>query len=804
MSEISDIKIKRNPKTAGQARNVTEPESGPPPAVQHGHRFGWLEVDRSCVIVQADSAVEGILGRSEAELAGTSLHELALNWEEPQPQADSPGSTGSHTLREMEFARPDGSVAACLIGCLGIEPSQENHIRCIMIDLTERRREEEELRESREHLNNMLHSAPDLIYRLDPEGRIVFASDAFSLYGYDSARLVGCHMLDIIHPDDRENAARKIDERRTGERKTRYLEVRFLPGPDAPVKDGVLNRTFLVSAEGHYRVDETGKRFFSGTQGVAKDITERKAWEEELRSSQAELAAIFDSAPLFMALIDSRRQLRKINRAGAKSLGRTVMELMDKPWSEAFGCVRFSSPSGDCGDGQLCRDCPVGDVISRTLDSGQGYDRYEVLTTVMRRGERRDVSLLVSSTRVVIGGQMMVLLCFEDITERRQLEEQLQLRQRMDSLGTLAGGIAHDFNNLLTGIMGNISVLSMHPDRFSDIQRQCVRDAEKSCQRAGELIRQFQSLSGGFAAERRAVDLHEIGSEVFSLLDKTTDRLIQKTVDFKPGRFFVNANPGELNQVLLNLGTNAVQAIEEKGVSEGDQIHLRAALTLIGQGDPSGLTPGDYVHVMFSDSGAGMTPEVQRRAFDPLFTTKTKARKGQGLGLSMVYNIVVRKYGGRVYIESAPGRGAVFHIFLPAVEALFQEEEFEPDIMPTGDETVLVIDDEEVVQKFVTLILGNLGYKVLAAADGLTGLELFETHADEIDLVLLDLTMPRMSGATVFEKIAARRPEALVLISSGHNDEYVNENILSRAAGFLSKPYTAEDLARTVRQVLDA
>lgn len=804
MSDISDIKSKRNSKAEGKRKKAHKQDSGTTASVPPGHRFGWLEVDRSCVIIQADNAVAEILGRSGTELAGMNLHKLALHWEEQQPQAGSPGSAGSHMLREMEFLRPDGSVVICLIGCLGIKPSQENHIRCIMIDLTERRREEEELRESREHLNNMLHSAPDLIYRLDPAGRIVFASDAFSLYGYDSARLVGCHMLDIIHPDDRENAARKIDERRTGERKTRYLEVRFLPGPDTPVKNGALNRTFLVSAEGHYRVDEAGRRFFSGTQGVAKDITERKAWEEELRSSQAELSAIFDSAPLFMALIDSQRRLRKINRAGARSLGRAAPELIDRPWGEAFGCVKFSAPDGNCGDSRSCHDCPVGDIIGRTLDSGQGYDRFEALATVMRSGERRAISLLISSTRVLIGGQMMVVLCFEDITERRQLEEQLQLRQRMDSLGTLAGGIAHDFNNLLTGIMGNISVLSMHPDRFSDIQRQCVRDAEKSCQRAGELIRQFQSLSGGFAAERRTVDLHEIGSEVFSLLDKTTDRLIQKTVDFKPGRFFVNANPGELNQVFLNLGTNAVQAIEEKGVSEGDQIRLRAALTLIGQGDPSGLKPGDYVQVMFSDSGAGMTPEVQRRAFDPLFTTKTKARKGQGLGLSMVYNIVVRKYGGRVYIESAPGRGAVFHIFLPAVEALFQEEEFEPDIMPTGDETILVIDDEEVVQKFVTLILGNLGYKVLAAADGLTGLELFETHADEIDLVLLDLTMPRMSGATVFEKIAVRRPEALVLISSGHNDEYVNENVLSRAAGFLSKPYTAEDLARTVRQMLDA
>ncbi|MCE5270766.1 PAS domain S-box protein [bacterium] len=773
---------------------------GPPPEVHvQGHLFGWLELDQTCTILKADNAVAAILGRTETELVGARLPDLALHWAEQRPPEG--GHEQSHLLREMDFARPDGSPVICLIGCLSLE---QDRLRCILIDLTERRREEEELRESRAHLDNMLHGAPDLIYRLDTEGRIVFASGAFELYGYDRDLLLGHRMLEIIHPDDREHAARKIDERRTGQRKTRYLEVRFLPGPRSAIIGGSDNRVFLVSAEGYYLEDEQGRRVFAGTQGVAKDITERKAWEEELRSSQAELSAIFDSAPLFMALIDEKCRLRKINRSGARTLGRPLPELINRPWGEIFGCANYVEREVTCGCDQVCKNCTVGNVIRKTFDFGQGFDRYEVQTGVLRLGERRDVSLLLSSTRLIIGGQMMVLLCLEDISERRQLEEQLQLRQRMDSLGTLAGGIAHDFNNLLTGIMGNISMLSMQAGRLSEVQSQCVRDAERSCQRAGELIRQFQSLSGGFVAERRSVDMYEVGSEVFSLLDKTTDRLIEKAVDFKPGRFYVNANPGELSQVFLNLGTNAVQAIEEKGVSEGDHIRLRASLTLIGQGDPSGLAPGDYVHLTFSDSGVGMSLEVQRRAFDPLFTTKAKARKGQGLGLSMVYNIVVRKYGGRVYIESAPGRGSDFHIFLPAVEAILLEEEHETAELPGGSETILVIDDEEVVQKFVGLSLGNLGYKVLSALDGRTGLELFEKNEDGIDLVLLDLTMPRMSGATVFQKIIARKPEARVLISSGHNDECVDNGLVVRAAGYLSKPYTAEDLANVVRRVLDS
>jgi nitrogen-specific signal transduction histidine kinase/CheY-like chemotaxis protein len=392
-----------------------------------------------------------------------------------------------------------------------------------------------------------------------------------------------------------------------------------------------------------------------------------------------------------------------------------------------------------------------------------------------------------------------------DITVHKQLERQLEIRQRMDSLGTLAGGIAHDFNNLLTGIIGYLDILlNINNEGLSENQKEYIENALISCHRAADLVKQFQTLSKDSISEKFNIDLYEASTEVFGLLEKTTDKLIDKKIDFKPGEFYINTDPSELNQVLLNLGTNAVKAIEKRGIKKGDNIRIRAKEYSITGKDRTGLTEGEYVHIFFEDNGIGMPDKVRRQAFDPLFTTSDKStQKGLGLGLAMVYNIVTRSFNGSIDIETVEGKGTTFHIYLPKAPPLEQAEPKEIMGVVGGNETVLIVEDEEMVLNLAKEVLNNFGYNVLTALDGRQGMDIFNKNKEHIDLVLLDLTMPEMSGQTVLDKMLKINPDVKVIISSGHSQEDTRKGIFSKVKGYVSKPYKTKDLAQTVRTVLD-
>ncbi len=350
------------------------------------------------------------------------------------------------------------------------------------------------------------------------------------------------------------------------------------------------------------------------------------------------------------------------------------------------------------------------DYYPKELAAQYYADEQEVIRTGKSQFNREEPLIdsagrkgWLSTTQVPLkdtNGKIMGIVGIgRDITERKRLEEQLQIRQRMDSLGTLAGGVAHDFNNLLTGIMGYLDILlNINKDGLSESQEGYIENALKSCQRAADLVKQFQSLSKSTISKKTNIDLYEASTEVLNMLEKTTDKLIEKRIDFAPGEFYINANPSELNQILLNLGTNAVKAIEERGIKKGDNIRIRAKEYSITGKDRIGLTEGEYVHIFFEDNGVGMTDEVRRQAFDPLFTTSDKStQKGLGLGLAMVYNIVTRSFNGSIDIETVEGKGTTFHIYLPKALSLDEAEPKEVMGVVGGNETVLIVEDEEMV-----------------------------------------------------------------------------------------------------------
>lgn len=389
-----------------------------------------------------------------------------------------------------------------------------------------------------------------------------------------------------------------------------------------------------------------------------------------------------------------------------------------------------------------------------------------------------------------------------DISERRRLEEQLQLRQRMDSIGTLAGGIAHDFNNILTAIVGYADLLRITGSQFDVAQSRAVEGILTSCRRAADLVHGLQMLTRPDAGEVASFDLHLVAAEVFTLLSETTDRLIAKEMLVTPERFLVRGNASALYHALMNLGINAVQAIEQKGPQAGDRVSIDAQDVVVEQGGSPALPPGPYVRVTVRDTGTGMSPEVQRRMFDPLFTTKEKGeRKGQGLGLAMVYNIVVRQHHGLIDVESAEGSGTAVHLFLPRGDAAESRRAAPARPVVGGRETILVVDDEEEIVTLTREALRQVGYSVLTATDGREAVEIFAAHRDEVDLILLDRTLPSLRGEQVLREVLAVRPDARVIVSSG--DASVDLSAFPGARRLLHKPYGPTLLYEIIRDVLD-
>jgi two-component system, cell cycle sensor histidine kinase and response regulator CckA len=389
-----------------------------------------------------------------------------------------------------------------------------------------------------------------------------------------------------------------------------------------------------------------------------------------------------------------------------------------------------------------------------------------------------------------------------DLSDRRRLEEQLQLRQRMDSIGSLAGGIAHDFNNILAGIMGYTCLLAESPEKLGAEHTEYVANILHATQRAADLVHSLKSLAYPQPAEADSFDLFEVVTEVVQVLRATTDRVIRKESLVKPHSCLVRGNASNLYHALMNLGVNAVQAIERKGATAEDHVRFGAELCDIGLEHPLGLPAGRYVRITVSDTGVGMSDDVRNHAFEPLFSTGSKGdRKGQGLGLAMVYNIVVRQHGGAVNIETGGGRGCRFQLYLPSADELPLAAPSVAPTAPQGHERILVVEDEPQVARLTRTILERLGYEVLVAADGREAIELFEREQQEIHLVLLDRSLPGLRGDQVFEHLVALRPDLPVVVSSG--DAALAHESFPGAFRILQKPYAPALLGSVIREALD-
>jgi signal transduction histidine kinase len=388
-----------------------------------------------------------------------------------------------------------------------------------------------------------------------------------------------------------------------------------------------------------------------------------------------------------------------------------------------------------------------------------------------------------------------------DATERRRLEEELRQSQKMEAVGRLAGGVAHDFNNLLTAIQLYGQILLQDLDA-SDPRLELTRQILRAAERAADVTRRLLAFSRKQVVEPRVLDLNAVVTAADKLLRRLLGEDVRLRAVLAEGLGRVKADPGQLEQVILNLAVNARDAMPR-----GGGLTVETADVVLGAGDARAdaeVRPGRYVLLAVSDTGCGMGEEVRRRLFEPFFTTKGPGQ-GTGLGLAAVYGIV-RQSGGHIRVHSEVGRGAAFKIYLPAVEEAAPAEAPEEGApaAPPGAGTILVAEDDDQVRALTVSALRSSGYAVLEARDGEQAVGVCRTHAGPVDLLLTDVVMPGMSGREAAEAAKRLRPGLRVLFVSGYTDDaVVRHGVLRAEAAFLQKPFTAEALASKVRGVLE-
>jgi hypothetical protein len=440
------------------------------------------------------------------------------------------------------------------------------------------------------------------------------------------------------------------------------------------------------------------------------------------------------------------------------------------------------------------------DDVRRFLDQLQTSSKT-VPTTWRHRtksGRAADVELAVHD--IQYAGKNVQLAVLMDVTGRRELEEQLRQAQKMEAVGMLAGGVAHDFNNLLTIINGYTQLIlnTLRPD---DPNRHSAEQVMKAGERAAALTNQLLAFSRRQVLQLKVLDLNRAVSSLSMMLQRLIGEDIDLRLELRPETGRVNADAGQLEQVLMNLAVNARDAMPTGGTLTIETANVDLDETYAGR--HIAVKPGPYVLLAVSDTGSGMDEATKQRLFEPFFTTKPPG-KGTGLGLSTVFGIV-KQSGGSLEVYSEPGRGSSVKIYFPRVDQPISVEAAgrkRPSIR--GTETILLVEDDEMVRNLVNETLEREGYKVIGAADPLEAQRIAEAHRGKIQLLITDVVMPRLSGKELAKALVERRPDMKVLYMSGYTDSaIVNSGILQKEVAFLQKPFTPAALAAKVRDVLE-
>ena len=497
----------------------------------------------------------------------------------------------------------------------------------------------------------------------------------------------------------------------------------------------------------------------------------RRRAEEGMRESEERMRQIFAHVSDALFIVDDSGIILDANPAATTLTGKSLDDLRSTPLGDVL--PELDSPVDDMDDGHpRLTSLPAGTTGTRVLD--------------------------IQSARFAPGVRVYTV---RDLTKQRQLEEELAQSRKMDAIGQLAGGVAHDFNNLLTVIMSYSSLL-LGDIESTDPRRQDVQEISDAAERAAALTGQLLAFSRKQVMHTRPISINGVITGVEKMLRRLIGEDIELVTSLGDSLHLVNADPGQLEQVIINLAVNARDAMPN-----GGKLSIATSNAEVPPDSRRiGGSRSENGHVMLSvtDTGIGMTREIQQRVFEPFFTTKEQG-KGTGLGLATVYGIVTQS-GGEVHLHSQPNKGTTFRLFFPALATAAESVPAvaETSAAPRGDETVLIVEDDASLRALAARVLEASGYKVLLARNGVEALALCAGYQGKIDLVASDVVMPEMSGRPLVEKLAETRAETKVLFMSGYTDDDVmRRGVLDGRTTFLQKPFTATQFATKVRDVLD-
>ena len=677
---------------------------------------------------------------------------------------------GEDTGNEYRARRKDGySFPVIVYTSPIIRNGKPIGLRGVLVDISERKRSEEQIK-----LQAMvLDQIQDMVTVTDLDGVITYVNDAeVARMGYSKEDLIGRNVRIYGANTDPDGSQQEIIHQTRRQGHWRGQVVNY----------GADGREMIVDSRTRLVRDEKGQAV--AMCGIATDVTEQRKIENALRASERRLHEILDSISAGVIAVDpGELTIRYVNPAATALIGRPPETILGRP------CSEFMRPSG-----------PQDPSVDIARDWGQSRE----LELVAADGH--SIPVLQTVRKAFLGGAECLLKSFIDLTalkhaekEKQTLEAQLRQSQKMEAVGTLAGGVAHDFNNLLQAILGYTDMaIALLPAEHA--ARANLEQVNRAGQRAATLTRQLLTFSRREAHEPTVLNLNELIAELNRMMIRIIGEHINLRFDSHSNLRNVQADPGQIEQIILNLCVNAKDAMPDGGT-----IHISTANAALTADQCAGwpdARPGDFVRLTVRDTGHGMSPEVRERIFEPFFTTKGVG-EGTGLGLATVYAIVQR-HQGVIRVDSAEGRGTTFTILLPACADATESEkaaELKADVAG-GSETILLAEDDDIVREMASDILKQLGYRLLVARNGEEALRLIQERGGEIQFAVLDVIMPKAGGLQVAQAIRKANLPIPILFCTGYGYEDVTPERLPEGCELIEKPYAPARLLQKIREML--
>ena len=660
----------------------------------------------------------------------------------------------------------------------------------VVRDITERKRMEESLQEQKAFAENIIQNSAVATFVVNPAHRIVFWNKACEeLTGSPAGDMIGTdRQWKPFYAQHRHTLADVVIDGNIDSASGLYSKF----ARSTLVPNGLKAEGWYKNLNGRQRYilfdavpicDAKGKLVV--VIETLQDITDLRQAEEDLARNEGQLRAIIETVPECVKLVDARGKLLEINATGLAMLeAESPVDVVGKSLSGAIVPEYRNA---------------FQELTERTFRGESGSLEFEL---VGLKGGRRWVETRTAPLKSIRGEIIAQLSVTRDITEHKKLEAQLRHAQKMEAIGTLTGGIAHDFNNILTAIIGYGSILRLKMNQDDPLKKnadQIVLSAE----RASNLTQSLLTFSRKLVITLKPVNVNEIIGRVGKLLRRLIGEDIEFSTRLTTDDTTVVADSGQLEQVLVNLATNARDAMPD-----GGSLTIATELVDIGRDFISAHgygKQGAYTQITVTDSGCGFDEDTRARIFEPFFTTK-EVGKGTGLGLSIVYGII-KQHNGFINCSSSPGRGATFTVYLPVARPsgdIATMEQTKTEIPRGGSETVLIAEDDREVRKLTRAVLEDFGYTVIEAEDGEEAVTRFREHQDRIRLLLFDVVMPRMNGKEAYDEIRKIRPAIRVIFTSGYNKALVRKKgIREENLDIVMKPISPRDLLNKVREVLD-